>query len=163
MSALLLPAVLSQRSTRSSSSEPADVVAGLVAFVICIGVYLVYGWVMSRIHRKAGNPPWWGFVPFVNEYGLLKLSGREAWWLLLYLVPCVNIIPSIVIPLDVAKSFGKDALFGIGIIFLPFVFFPVLAFGDARYVGPAHGGGFGGGPYGNPYPPPGSGPYGGQQ
>jgi hypothetical protein len=157
MLASVLPAVLGQRSTRSTSTDPADVVIGIGVLVFGLVVYLVYGFVMSRVHKKAGNPPWWGFVPFVNEYGLLKLSGREAWWLLLYLIPCVNIIPSILVPIDVAKSFGKDALFAVGLIFLPFIFFPVLAFGNARYVGPAHGGGgtWGGGPYGNPYPPPG--------
>jgi hypothetical protein len=34
-----------------------------------------------------------------------------------------------------AKSFGKGALFTLGLVFLPFIFFPVLAFGDAEYKG----------------------------
>jgi hypothetical protein len=166
MLVLLLPGVLGQRSTRSSSAstDAADVVFWLVFLAVFVGLYLVYGYVMSRIHRKAGNPPWWGFVPIVNEYGLIKLAGREPWWLLLYFIPCVNIIPSIIIPIDVAKSFGKDALWAVGLIFLPFIFFPILAFGNARYLGPAYGGSSG-----RPYPPPGYGPgpppnpYGGQQ
>jgi len=36
-----------------------------------------------------------------------------------------------------AKSFGQSAGFGIGLIFLGFIFFPMLGFGSARYLGPA--------------------------
>ncbi|MHC4607720.1 MAG: DUF5684 domain-containing protein [Planctomycetota bacterium] len=47
-------------------------------------------------------------------------------------------MPTIIIPLDVARSFGKGFLFGLGLLFLPFIFYPVLGFGGARYVGPQH-------------------------
>lgn len=36
-----------------------------------------------------------------------------------------------------AERFGKGAGFGIGLAFLGIIFFPILAFGDARYQGPA--------------------------
>jgi hypothetical protein len=36
----------------------------------------------------------------------------------------------------VATSFGKDTGFGIGLIFLGFIFYPILGFGDAKYIGP---------------------------
>jgi hypothetical protein len=32
------------------------------------------------------------------------------------------------------KNFGKSEGFTVGVIFLPYVFFPVLAFGDAKYI-----------------------------
>jgi hypothetical protein len=38
--------------------------------------------------------------------------------------------------IDLAKSFGKDIGFGIGLALLGFIFMPILAFSDARYVGP---------------------------
>jgi hypothetical protein len=34
------------------------------------------------------------------------------------------------------KSFGKSTGFGIGLVFLGFIFFPMLGFGDATYIGP---------------------------
>jgi hypothetical protein len=147
---LLHVAVLGQQSSRSSSrsGEPADVVAGLVGLAVFVAVYLVYGFVMSRIHKKAGNPAWWGFVPIVNEYGIIKLTGREWWWLLLYFIPCVSFVVAIVIAIDLTKSFGKSAAWALGLLLLPFIFYPMLAFGSARYVGPANAtgaGGYGGG------------------
>ena len=49
----------------------------------------------------------------------------------------VNIVVEIILMIDLAKSFGKGAGFGIGLIFLSPVFLPILAFGSSQYVGPA--------------------------
>jgi arginine exporter protein ArgO len=35
-----------------------------------------------------------------------------------------------------SKSFGKDEGFTIGLIVLSFIFYPILAFGSAKYLGP---------------------------
>jgi hypothetical protein len=155
---LLLPAVLTQRSTRSSST--ADGAAFLVFMVIwlafTVALILLTGFVFSRIFKKAGITPWWGYVPILNNYGLITLTGREPWWIVLYFIPCISIIPAIVIPIDVAKSFGKDPVYAVGLILLPFIFYPMLAFGDAQYVGPSYRpGGIGG--QGGGYPPQGYG------
>ena len=48
-------------------------------------------------------------------------------------IPLVNVVVDIIIYLDIANNFGKGVAFGIGLIFLPFIFIPILAFGDARY------------------------------
>jgi hypothetical protein len=55
----------------------------------------------------------------------------------LFLIPLVNIVIAFIVYIDFAKSFGKGAGFGIGLILLSFIFFPILGFGDARYLGPA--------------------------
>jgi hypothetical protein len=54
-------------------------------------------------------------------------------------VPLVNIVISIMAHLELAKSFGKGTGFGIGLILLGPIFFPILGFGSARYVGPVSG------------------------
>ncbi|MBS1603444.1 MAG: hypothetical protein JST42_12310 [Bacteroidetes bacterium] len=36
----------------------------------------------------------------------------------------------------VSKSFGKDEGFTVGLTLLGIVFWPILGFGDARYIGP---------------------------
>jgi hypothetical protein len=53
------------------------------------------------------------------------------------LIPCVGIVVSVLVILDLAKSFGQSVGFAVGMLLLPFVFMPMLAFGDARYRGPA--------------------------
>jgi len=36
-----------------------------------------------------------------------------------------------------SKSFGKDVGFTLGLLFLSIIFYPILGFGDAKYIGPA--------------------------
>jgi hypothetical protein len=40
------------------------------------------------------------------------------------------------VAIALAEKFGKGAGFGIGLAFLPFIFYPILGFGSATYVGP---------------------------
>jgi len=55
------------------------------------------------------------------------------------LIPFVNFIILIILVIDLAKSFGKGVGFGIGLLLLPIIFFPILGFGSAQYQGPAAG------------------------
>ncbi len=87
-------------------------------------------WIM---YNKADMPGWACLVPIYNFYILMKIAGRPGWWLLLLFIPLVDIVVYIIINLDIANNFGKGLAFGIGLIFLPVIFIPILAFGDARY------------------------------
>jgi hypothetical protein len=49
-------------------------------------------------------------------------------------IPFVNIIFMIMIINGIVKNFGKSNGFTVGIVFLPFIFFPILAFGNATYL-----------------------------
>jgi hypothetical protein len=99
-------------------------------------LFIVAGW---RLFEKAGQPGWASLVPIYNAYVMLKIVGRPAWWLILMVIPFVNFIVWIVVALDLAKSFGQGSGFGVGLVLLPWIFLLILAFGDARYVGPAGG------------------------
>lgn len=112
---------------------------GVVGWLLYIAVIVFYIYCMWRIFVKADKPGWAAIVPFYNVLVELEIVGRPWWWLLLFLVPGVNIVIGIIILLDLAKVFGKGSGFGIGLIFLPFVFIPILALGDAVYEGPIAG------------------------
>ena len=92
---------------------------------------------MWKVFTKAGKPGWAAIVPFYNIIVLLEIVGRPWWWLLLMFVPLLNFVIAIIVYIDLAKSFGKGVGFAIGLLLLPFIFFPILAFGDAEYLGPA--------------------------
>jgi hypothetical protein len=49
------------------------------------------------------------------------------------LIPYVNIVFSIWASNRLAKSFGKSEGFTIGLILLPFIFYPILGLGDSEY------------------------------
>lgn len=78
-------------------------------------------------------------MPIYNVIVMLQIAGRPLWWLLLLFVPLVNLFVVLVIVMDIARAFGKGAGFGLGLLFLGFIFYPILGFGDAHYEGaPAH-------------------------
>lgn len=73
-------------------------------------------------------------IPIYNTYVMLKIAGKPWWWLLLMLIPFVGIVIAIMAVVALAKAFGKGAGFAVGLIFLPFVFWPMLGFGSAQYT-----------------------------
>jgi hypothetical protein len=89
-----------------------------------------------KVFEKAGKPGWAAIVPIYNVIVLLEIVGKPLWWIVLFLVPCANIVAFILIGIELAKVFGKGTGFGLGLALLPFLFYPVLGFGDARYQQP---------------------------
>lgn len=103
-------------------------------FIVAVMVfYAVCQW---KIYAKAGKPGWTALVPIYSIIVLLEIIGKPWWWLLLLMIPIVNIVFLIKIYHQLSLSFGKDTGFTVGLILLGIVFFPILAFGDAKYVGP---------------------------
>lgn len=84
-----------------------------------------------KVFEKAGQPGWACIIPFYNIYIMAKIARVENWWLIF--IPIANIYIIIVILNGISKAFGKDTAFTIGLIFLGFIFWPILGFGDARY------------------------------
>ncbi len=90
-----------------------------------------------KVFTKAGKPGWASLIPFYNIHVLLQIIGRPWWWqLLIWFVPLVNIVIAIIMVIDLAKAFGRGVGFAVGLILLGVVFYPILAFSDAEYVGP---------------------------
>ncbi|WKN31058.1 DUF5684 domain-containing protein [Porifericola rhodea] len=90
-----------------------------------------------KIFTKAGKPGWASIIPIYNLVVLLEIIGKPGWWIILYFIPLVNIVAAIWATNLLSKSFGNSEGFTIGLLFLPIVFYPVLAFGGASYQGPA--------------------------
>jgi len=109
---------------------------GVVAWLLYMAVIVFYIFCMWKVFVKAGKPGWAAIVPIYNTLVMLEIVGRPWWYLLLLFVPVVNIVIGIMILFDLAKVFGKGTGFGFGLLFLSFIFIPILAFGDARYQAP---------------------------
>ncbi|MEU7528625.1 DUF5684 domain-containing protein [Saccharothrix sp. NPDC042600] len=115
-----------------------DASVGIIPIIISIAIAVFIIAAMWKVFAKAGQPGWAAIIPIYNIYVLLKVAGRPGWWLILMIIPLVNLIVSIIVSLDVAKSFGKSGAFGFfGLWLFGFIGYPVLGFGSARYQGPA--------------------------
>lgn len=92
---------------------------------------------MWKTFEKAGEPGWAVLVPIYSQIVLLRIVGRPAIWTIGFFVPVVNLVLAVIVSIDLAKSFGKSAGFGVGLALLPVVFYPLLGFGQATYLGRA--------------------------
>ncbi len=117
-----------------SSGDEAGGLAFLLFFLAVFVIIIASFW---KVFTKAGQPGWASLIPIYNMYVLCKIAGRPGWWIVLLFIPIVSIIVLAVLSIDLAKSFGQGALFGIGLWLLGIIFYPILAFGSAEYQGPA--------------------------
>ncbi|MFA6570010.1 MAG: DUF5684 domain-containing protein [Bacteroidota bacterium] len=121
------------------STVPMDSGAATGVGIVMIIVYLLLAVIMIaslwKIFVKAGKPGWAAIVPIYNLIIMLEIVGKPIWWIILFLIPFANLIVAILIYIELAKKFGKEIGFAIGMILLPIVFFPILGFGSAEYKG----------------------------
>jgi tryptophan-rich sensory protein len=114
------------------SFGPFAILTPLVFFALFV-LMIISMW---KIYTKAGKPGWTSIIPIYNMIVQLEIIGKPLWWIILLFIPFVNIIVAVMVAYEFAKVFGKGAGFTVGLIFLPFIFYPILAFGDATYKGP---------------------------
>jgi hypothetical protein len=123
----------------TSSSMSAGFLGGIGAGLIIIYLAIIVLLIVAewKIYTKAGKPGWAILIPIYNILVLLQIVGKPWWWILLFLIPIVNIIFGIWMLNLLSLSFGKNEGFTIGLLFLGIIFYPILGFGSATYVGPA--------------------------
>lgn len=90
---------------------------------------------MWKVYEKAGQPGWAAIIPIYNLVVLLQIVNKPIWWIVLLLIPLINIVILIMVSIALAEKFGKGGGFAVGMVFLPFVFYPILGFGDERFQG----------------------------
>jgi hypothetical protein len=113
--------------------DPVGVLGSGLGLLIYFAILIIMVAAYWKVFTKAGKAGWLSIIPIINLAIMLEIVKRPVWWLVLYLVPFVNIVVHVIVTLDTARAFGKGSGFGLGLFFLPVVFYPVLGFGSARY------------------------------
>jgi membrane associated rhomboid family serine protease len=123
-------------TTSDSSGGGVAIALGIIYAVIAI-MALIGFW---KTIDKTGQPGVWALLILVcyplAMIPVLKAVGRPAWWVVLFFIPLVNLIMLFIVLIDLAKSFGHGAGYGVGLVLLPFIFFIMLGFGSDQYRGP---------------------------
>ncbi|HXA20107.1 MAG TPA: DUF5684 domain-containing protein [Thermoanaerobaculia bacterium] len=135
MNALFALALLQDSTTTTTTGvSPLAAGMGVGMMLVWCAVVLILIISMWKIFTKAGKPGWAAIVPIYNVIVLLEIACKPIWWFILMLIPIVNFIVIIIVLIELAKRFGKGVGFAIGMLILPFIFYPMLAFGDAKYT-----------------------------
>jgi hypothetical protein len=121
----------------SSDYATGGLMAALGAFALIYFAILVLMIVSFwKIFTKAGKPGWAAIVPIYNLIVFLEIVNKPVWWIILVLIPFVNIVILIMLTHRLSLSFGQGVGFTILLVLVGFIGYPVLAFGDYKYIGP---------------------------
>ena len=110
-------------------------VAGVFLFLIflCVVLQIIVWAGMWKTASKAGQPGILACIPIVQLFILMMIAKKPLWCVLLFFVPFVNIIVVVIVLNEISNRFGRGVGTTLGLIFLPFIFWPILGFGDAEY------------------------------
>lgn len=123
---------LSNYTTYDGSDTGSNVFTALIW--LAVAVFMLAA--MWTVYVKANKPGWAAIIPIYNSYVLLKIVNRPGWWLVLYFIPLVNLVVHIIVLNDLSKAFGKGVGYTLLLLFLPFLGWPLLAWGDAKFKKP---------------------------
>ncbi len=115
------------------TGENCVMMPSLFVMIIWLAIAILMIVALWKVFVKAGRPGWASLIPIYNTYVFLKIAGKPGWWLIWLCIPVLNIIFGIIATLAFAEKFGKGAGFAVGLILLPIIFLPILAFGAAQY------------------------------
>ena len=116
--------------------------AGIAAVMFIIGLIvgvltIIANW---KIFTKAGEKGWKCLIPIYNTVVLFKIAGLSPLWVLGYLASVIPVIGyiavlglTIYLMYNLAKAFGKDGAFTVGLVLLNTIFVMILAFGKSEY------------------------------
>jgi hypothetical protein len=99
-------------------------------------IVILWFWGNWLLFEKANEEGWYSLIPLYSILVKLRIVGKPEWWILLYLVPLVNIIVHIIIINELRKCFRKDDMYTIALFFLGFIFQPRLGINNDEYISP---------------------------
>ena len=127
-------------------------VVGIIGLVVLV-LSIIANW---KIYEKAGEAGWKCLIPYYATFveynftwnktfaivavalmaasSVVGLLGLPA--IIASIISLANFVLSIIESVKLSKAFGHGVGFAVGLIFLPFIFRLILAFGDSQYVGP---------------------------
>lgn len=129
-----------------------------IAILAIVVLLVISNW---KIFKKAGQPGWKALIPVYSDYIFYKIAWKPRWFWIAMIISVIIAATSefigatpetamivsilsticaifacvieIIMHVKLAKAFRKDGGFAVGLILLPFIFFPILAFGSAKY------------------------------
>ena len=102
-----------------------------------------------KILQKGGKPGWAALIPVYNQWVLSELVEVWPWWVIIVLgcslvgsaIPVVGSLISmaasiyfaVLLNVSLARAFGKEDSFAVGLVLLNTIFTLILGFGKSEY------------------------------
>ena len=86
----------------------------IIAVLIGLAAYVYIALAVQTIAEKTNTEnPWLAWIPIANLILLLNIAKKPIWWIVLFLIPLVNIIIIIMIWMGVAEARNKPSWWGV--------------------------------------------------
>lgn len=134
------------------------VAIAVIGFLLWL-LIVISRWV---VFQKAGQAGWASIIPIYDTFVQLRIIQRPTWWgylllglsliqvvltlmqdgstdtaeflqLMSSIATIIAFVFSVRITHGLSRSFGRSLGFTLGLLFLPYIFYPILAFGSSTY------------------------------
>jgi hypothetical protein len=102
---------------------------------VALVIHLFFAFCLAKIAEKLGMPFGKAFImaviPIANIILLLQLAGKPLWWIILFIVPLVNLVIAVMVWMAIIEKRGRPA-WQVILLFIPIanlVLILMLAFG----------------------------------
>ncbi len=119
----------------------------LIVIALCL-IIIIAQW---KLFKKAEMPGWYVLIPFYSQYKIFDICwSKQMYFVYFVFYALLNLINSgllsgvlsiIILVLtaiyyiNLSRAFGYKDIFALGLIFLPVIFFPIMAYSKNTYVG----------------------------
>lgn len=107
----------------------------MLLFLVIVYVYMAV--CLMKMARKTNTPnAWMAWIPILNIILMVQVAKKPLWWIILFFIPFVNIVFTILLWMAIAKELGKPEWLGI-LMIVPVANFIVpgyLAFSKSETV-----------------------------
>ena len=102
---------------------PSAFVGGFFALFMVLGLagYVFVALALYTIAQKTNTEnAWFAWIPILNIILILNIAKKPLWWIILLLIPVVNIIVAVLVWMGVAEARKKPSWWGV-LTILPLV------------------------------------------
>ncbi len=86
----------------------------LFSIIVFLAIYVYVAYSLQVIADKTNTEnSWLAWIPIANVYLMCKIAGKPGWWLILFLIPIVNIVIGIIVCMKIAELRDKPNWVGI--------------------------------------------------
>ena len=91
-------------------------------------LYVFICYCLKTVADKTGTrDSWLAWIPIINWVLVLRIARRPLWWILLMLIPILNIVIGVILAMTICERRGKPAWLGL-LMLLPLINLIVLGY-----------------------------------
>lgn len=114
---LLLPAGAMAQRDRQAAAGAALVGFFMIYLMFLLAIYVYTALAVMTIAQKTNTENGWlAWIPIANIVLMCNIAGKPVWWILLCLIPVVNIVIFILLWMAIAEARNKPSWWGVLLI-----------------------------------------------